>query len=193
MPAPFEAHLEVTKALIAVIATALIALGGLVFAWRARGGAADAGWSSDTIVPLGIGLAVFFVMATVSFKSYKTYETGKRGPIVRVTGAGIFDARIGPNTIPWEAVRGAEIADIANVKLTKSGGNARDTAEPVLGVVLTVEDAAQYLEGDGVLTGAAKGLVSATGYELINISPVGVDATAEQIFAAVQAYRGEGR
>ena len=35
-------------------------------------------------MPLGIGVAMFFVMATVSFKSYRTYEQGRSGPIMRI-------------------------------------------------------------------------------------------------------------
>jgi len=42
-PTPLLAHLDASKTLIAIVLTALIALGGLVFAWNARGNAQSAG------------------------------------------------------------------------------------------------------------------------------------------------------
>lgn len=187
MPAaPFVAHLDVTKALIAIVLTALMAAGGLVFAWNARTNAQSAGWNSDTLVPLGVGVALFFVMATVSFKSYTTYQKGRSGPIVRIDQNGIFDARLGPKTIPWEAIRGAEIVDVSNAKITGTAENMNSTPK-VMEVQLTVTNAAEYMGNNGVLETAAKGLSAATGYDRINLRADGLDTRPEAILNAVQS------
>ena len=187
-PTPFLAHLDASKTLIAIVLTALIALGGLVFAWNARGNAQNAGWSSDTLVPLGIGVAMFFVMATVSFKSYRTYEQGRNGPIIRIDEAGVLDRRIGQNPIPWAAISDAQIKDISNAKLNRRGDEDERQRPQVMGVVLTVENAARYLEPDNLLSATAKALSQATGYNAVVLDPQGLDATAEDILRAAQAY-----
>ncbi|HEY9081072.1 hypothetical protein [Magnetovibrio sp.] len=187
-PPPFLAHVDATKTLVAIVLTALIALGGLVFAWNARGNAQNAGWSSETLVPLGIGVAVFFVMATVSFKSYRTYDQGRSGPIVRIDEAGVLDRRIGATAIPWTAIGGAEIKDISNAKFNRRGDEDERQRPQVMGVVLTVENAAHYMEPDGLLGSAAKTLGQATGHDAIAIDPQGLDTSAEAILQAVKAY-----
>lgn len=189
MPAtPFLAHLDVTKTLIAIVLTALMAIGGLVFAWNARTNAQGAGWSSDTLVPLGIGVALFFVMATVSFKSYTTYQKGRSGPIVRIDQNGIFDSRLGDKTIPWEAIGGAEIIDVSNAHMMNSGEDMNSRPK-VMEVQLTVTNAAAYMGSDGVLETAAKGLSAATGYDRINLRADGLDTTPEALLAAITARR----
>lgn len=181
-PTPFEAHLDVTKTLIAVAITAAIAVGGLVFAWIKRG-EADNPW-----VPLGIGIAVFFVMATVSFKQFKTYQQGQSGPIVRIDNAGVLDRRIGQTPIPWSAIQGAEIKDISNAKLTKRGDEDERNRPQVMGVVLNVENAAQFIDSDGLLSAATKAVGTATGHSEIAISPEGLSSSAEDILSAVQSH-----
>jgi len=188
MPMPIEAHADVTKTLIAVVLTALMAIGGLVFAWNARATAQGEGSISDTLVPLGIGVVVFFIMATVSFKQYKTYEQGKSGAIVRIDETGILDRRQSTTIIPWTAVRGVEITDISRAKLTSGGGQDGPKPEKIMGVVLTVENAGQYLGNDGLLESAAKGLSTATGYDKITLSHEGLQTTPNDLLAAVQAY-----
>jgi len=192
MPTPFEAHLDVTKTLVALVITALIAIGGLVFAWTKKSGAENVGWSSDTLVPLGIGVVVFFVMATVSFKQYRTYDQGRSGPIVRIDESGVLDRRQGPNPIPWSAIGGAQIKDISNAHMVNRKDEDKRQNPQVMGVVLTVENAAKYLDGDGALGAAAKAVGEATGHDQFNISPEGLTTTAEDIFTAVQAYRESG-
>lgn len=187
-PTPFLAHLDASKTLVAIVITALIALGGLAFAWNARGNAQNAGWSSDTLAPLLIGVAVFFVMATVSFKSYRTYDQGRSGPIVRIDEAGVLDRRIGQTPIPWAAIGGAEIADISNAKMSRRGDEDKRQLPQVMGVVLTVENAARYIEPDNLLTATAKALGQATGHDAIALDPQGLDTTPEAIVRAVQAY-----
>ncbi len=186
-PTPFEAHLEITKAIIGLVLTGLLAIVGLVFAWGKRGKAVEAGWTSDIVGPMLIGIALFFVMATMAFKQYKVVEQGKHGPIVRIDERGIYDQRIGPNPIPWAAIQNAEIKDISNAKMMMKDDDKRE--HETRGVVLSVENAAQYFEGNGTLAAAGKALGKATGHNLINISPEGIDATAEQLLGAIQAYR----
>jgi len=188
IPTPFLAHLDASKTLVAIVITALMALGGLAFAWNARGNAQNAGWSSDTLVPLGIGVAVFFVMATVSFKSYRTYDQGRSGPIMRIDEAGVLDRRIGQTPIPWAAIAGAEIKDISNAKINRRGDEDERQRPQVMGVVLTVENAARYIEPDNLLVATAKALGQATGHNAIAIDPQGLDTTPEAILQAVQAY-----
>ena len=187
-PTPFLAHLDASKTLVAIVITALIALGGLAFAWNARANAQNAGWSSDALAPLGIGLAVFFVMATVSFKSYRTYDQGRSSPIMRIDEAGVLDRRIGQTPIPWAAIGGAKIADISNAKMSRRGDEDKRQLPQVMGVVLTVENAARYIEPDNLLTATAKALGQATGHDAIALDPQGLDTTPEAIMQAVQAY-----
>lgn len=190
MPTPFEAHLDVTKTLIAVVLSAVVAVGGLVFAWNARSNAQASGWSSDALVPLGIGVLVFFVMATVSFKQYKTFEQGKRGAIVRIDQNGVLDTRLGPNPIPWSAITGAEITDISNAKMTANTGQDGTEPQKVMGVVLTVTNAGEYLGADGLIESTAKAVSSATGHDKITLSHEGLKTTPQELLAAVQAYLG---
>ncbi|MCW8914654.1 MAG: hypothetical protein OQK24_02240 [Magnetovibrio sp.] len=187
-PTPFEAHLEVTKTIIGMVLTIGIAIIGLVFAWTKRGKAIEAGWTSDVVGPMMIGIALFFVMATMAFKQYQVIELSKRGPIVRIDAQGIFDHRVGPNPIPWSAISGAEIKDISNAKMMIRDDDDKREHE-TMGVVLSVENASQYFEGDGVLAATGKALGEATGHNLINISPEGINTTAEGLIAAIQAHR----
>lgn len=186
---PFEAHLDVTKALIMIIGAGVFAIGGLVFAGFYRSTAQYAGWTSDTIVPLGLGLALFFVMATVAFKGYGTYSQGQSGPIVRVDDTGVLDLRVGPGVIPWAAIRSAEIKDISNARMTRQGDEDPRQRPQVMGVVLKVEGAARYFSGDSALEATAKTLAQATGYDEIHISPSGLHSSAEEILAAIEARR----
>lgn len=186
---PFEAHLDVTKTLIMIIGAGVFAIGGLAFAGYWRSTAQYAGWTSDTLVPLGLGLALFFVMATVAFKGFKTYRQGQSGPIVRIDDAGVLDLRVGPHVIPWAAIQGAEIKDISNAAMIKRGNEDERLRPQVMGVVLKVEGAARFLSGDGALEATAKTLAQATGYDEIHISPSGLHSSAEEILAAIEARR----
>ena len=184
---PFEAHLDVTRALIMIIGAGVFALGGLAFAGYWRSTAQYAGWTSDTIVPLAFGLVLFFVMATVAFKGFKTYRQGQSGPIVRIDDAGVLDLRVGPQVIPWAAIRGAEIKDISNARMTKHGDEDVRNRPQVMGVVLKVEGAAKYLSGDSALEATAKSLAQVTNFDEIHISPSGLHSSAEEILAAIEA------
>lgn len=186
---PFEAHLDVTKALIMIIGAGVFALGGLAFAGYWRSTAQYAGWTSDTIVPLAFGLVLFFVMATVAFKGFKTYRQGQSGPIVRIDDSGVLDLRVGPQVIPWAAIRGAEIKDISNAAMIRGGNEDERERLQVMGVVLKVEEAARYLSGDSALEATAKSLAQVTNFDEIHISPSGLHSSAEEILAAIEARR----
>lgn len=188
MPAPFEANVDVTKTLIAIAATALFAAAGLVFAWIKRGPAADAGWSGSALAPVIIGAAVFFVMATLSFKQFKTLQQGKQGAVLRIDENGITDVRLGAKTIPWSAVRGVEIKDLSNAKMTKHGDDDARERPQRMGVVVQVENASAYIDADGLLAETAKAVGAATNFDQLTLSHSGLDKTAEDIHAAVQAH-----
>ena len=188
-PAPFEAYLDVSKTLIMIIASMLMALGALVFVWHTRANTQGNLWTGDTVVPLGLGVVLFFVMATVSFKGYATYQQGRSGPIVRIDETGILDRRLNPAPIPWAAIGAAKIADIANTRMTKRGDADARLRPQTLGVRIDVEDAARYLDGEGALAATAKTLSAVTGYQTITLSPEGLHTSAEALLDAIAAHR----
>ena len=188
-PQPFEAYLDITKTLVMIVGAAAMALGGLAFAWHTRANAHGNMWTSDTLVPLGLGVALFFVMATVSFKGYGTYQQGRSGPIVRIDDSGVLDRRVGPAAIPWAAITGAEIIDLSNARLNKRGEDDARLRPQVIGVVLHVEGAARYRQSDGAIEATAKTLAQATDFNEIAISPEGLHTTAEELLAAIEAWR----
>jgi len=81
-----------------------------------------------------------------------------------------------------------EIADISNAKMSRRGDEDKRQLPQVMGVVLTVENAARYIEPDNLLTATAKALGQATGHDAIALDPQGLDTTPEAILRAVQAY-----
>ena len=184
-PTPFEAHLDVTKSLVGMALMVLIAVGGLVFAWTKRGGAEGSTFSA----PMIIGVAVFFVMAGVAFKQFKTYQKGQTGPVVRIDSNGILDVRVGSKVIPWSAITDAKIANVA------TGGKFKPTDDDkreyeAMGIVLTVTNASQYADGEGALAAAGKAVGEATGHDVIHMRADGLKTTLDEMLAAIEAHRG---
>ena len=183
-PTPFEAHLDVTKTLIGMALMVLIAVGGLVFAWIKRGGAEGSTFSP----PMIIGVVVFFVMAGVAFKQYKTYQSGQTGPVVRIDANGILDIRVGSKVIPWSAITEAKIANVATGGKFKATDDDKREFE-TMGIVLTVTNASSYTDGEGALAAAGKAVGEATGHNTIHMRADGLKTTVEEMMAAIEAHR----
>lgn len=185
-PTPFEAHLDVTKSLVGMALMVLIAVGGLVFAWTKRGGAEGSMFSG----PMIIGVAVFFVMAGVAFKQFKTYQKGQNGPVVRIDANGILDVRLGSKVIPWTAIQDAKITNVATGGKLKATDDDKREYE-TMGIVLTVTNAASFADGEGALAAAGKAVGEATGHDVIHIRVDGLKTTPEEILTAIEAHRGQ--
>ena len=183
-PTPSEAHLDVTKSLVGMALMILIAVGGLVFAWTKRGGAEGSMFSG----PMIIGVAVFFVMAGVAFKQFKTYQKGQSGPVVRIDANGITDVRLGSKTIPWTAIQDAKIANVATGGKLKATDDDKREYE-TQGIVLTVTNASSYADDEGALASAGKAVGKATGHNIVYIRAEGLKTTPEELLAAIKSHQ----
>jgi len=187
-PPPFAAHLDVNKTRVRAGFSALAAIAALTLVWNARTAALHSGLSFEALVPVGFGLAVFFLFAATGFRAWQTLRQTRKTPILVIDTNGVTDTRVGPQPIPWSAIVNAELIDLTRDHFNRLGDEDTNQHPKLWGVRLIVTGAASYMSGNGVLGATSKMLIDATNYRHIDINPSDLDTSPEAILSAVQAH-----
>jgi len=186
--APFEAHIDLKKMRSQVVFGGVGSVGALVFLFKAR----KTAWATDqgieAMVPALVGLGIFVLFAGLLFKAIKALRDPNKSVVLRIDETGVMDMRVGPKTIAWSAIKKATVVDLGNTSRSQQQRNEDNNKAPIHAICLHVENAADYLKGEGALAATTKSISAATGFDEIIINPAGLDTDAHAIYEAVAIY-----